>query len=152
MIAVGALGVGIWTVSVMASAPSLDEIAPIDHGETSVIFDSEGERLGYISSDEVRNEISLKNIPPALQQATIAIEDERFYEHSGVDLGAIVRAAFRNAEAGRTVEGGSTLTQQLARNLYITNPSATSSARFTRRSSPASSRTATPRTRSSSSI
>ena len=54
-----------------------------------------------------------------MQAATIAIEDERFYEHGGVDYEGIVRAAFKNLEAGKAVEGGSTITQQLVRNLYV---------------------------------
>ena len=54
-----------------------------------------------------------------MQAATIAIEDERFYDHSGVDYEGIVRAAFKNLEAGKAVEGGSTITMQLVRNLYV---------------------------------
>ena len=54
-----------------------------------------------------------------MQAATIAIEDERFYQHGGVDYEGIMRAAIKNLEAGKTVEGGSTITQQLVRNLYI---------------------------------
>ena len=56
------------------------------------------------------------------RQATIAIEDENFYEHDGVDVGAIVRAAVENAEAGEIKQGASTITQQLVRNLYIEDP------------------------------
>ena len=58
----------------------------------------------------------------ALRQATVAIEDERFYHHSGVDYNAIVRAGVRNLESGDTVQGGSTITQQLVRALYIKDP------------------------------
>ena len=54
-----------------------------------------------------------------MQAATIAIEDERFYKHGGVDYEGILRAAIKNIEAGKTVEGGSTITQQLVRNLYV---------------------------------
>ena len=54
-----------------------------------------------------------------MQAATIAIEDERYYEHGGVDYEGIVRAAFKNLEAGKAVEGGSTITMQLVRNLYV---------------------------------
>ena len=65
---------------------------------------------------------SSTNIPKSLQVATIAIEDEHFYEHGGVDYQAIVRAAIENVEAGKVKQGGSTITQQLARNLYIADP------------------------------
>ncbi len=54
--------------------------------------------------------------------ATVAIEDSRFYDHHGVDVEGVVRAAFSNLEAGEIKEGGSTITMQLARNLYITDP------------------------------
>ena len=53
-----------------------------------------------------------------LKQATVAIEDERFYKHKGVDYEGIIRAAVKNATAHKTVQGGSTLTMQLVRNLY----------------------------------
>ena len=58
----------------------------------------------------------------ALRAATVAIEDERFYKHKGVDYDAIVRAGVRNIESGKTVQGGSTITQQLVRALYIKDP------------------------------
>ena len=57
-----------------------------------------------------------------LRHATVAIEDENFYEHDGVDYEAIVRAAVENIEAGEVKQGGSTITQQLVRNLYIQDP------------------------------
>ena len=60
--------------------------------------------------------------PVDLRRATVAIEDERFYKHKGVDLNAIVRAGIKNLESGETVQGGSTITQQLVRALYIKDP------------------------------
>ena len=57
-----------------------------------------------------------------MRRATVAIEDERFYKHGGVDLNAIVRAGIKNLESGKTVQGGSTITQQLVRALYIKDP------------------------------
>ena len=56
---------------------------------------------------------------PLLAQATVAIEDKRFYSHSGVDYEGILRAAVKNLQEGEIVQGGSTLTQQLVRNLYM---------------------------------
>ena len=61
-------------------------------------------------------------MPERLRNATIAIEDENFYEHYGVDYGAVIRAAVENFEAGEVKQGGSTITQQLVRNLYIDDP------------------------------
>ena len=57
-----------------------------------------------------------------MREATVAIEDERFYEHEGVDFSAIIRAGVKNLESGDAVQGGSTITQQLVRALYIENP------------------------------
>ena len=57
-------------------------------------------------------------MPKVLQDATIAIEDERFYKHTGVDYEGIIRAAVKNATSHKTVQGGSTLTMQLVRKLY----------------------------------
>ena len=61
-------------------------------------------------------------MPADLRHATVAIEDERFYKHKGVDYNAIVRAGCKNLESGETLQGGSTITQQLVRALYIKDP------------------------------
>jgi len=122
MIAIGILSVGVWALSIAAEAPPIDELKPVDRSTSSQVFAADGSRLGYIQSDVVRTPVPLDNMPQELQDATVAIEDERFYEHSGVDPNAILRAALENIEAGKVVQGGSTITQQLVRNLYISNP------------------------------
>jgi penicillin-binding protein 1A len=122
VIAVGVLGVGIWVLSVVAKAPPIDELKPVDRSTSSQVFAADGSRLGYIQSDVVRTPVSIERLPRELQRATVAIEDERFYEHSGIDINAIARAAIENVEAGKIVQGGSTITQQLVRNLYISDP------------------------------
>ena len=71
--------------------------------------------------DEHRQDVALSEIPEHLQNAFVAIEDHRFYSHPGVDPIALARAAFRNVREPGTVEGGSTLTQQLARTLFLSN-------------------------------
>ncbi len=108
-----------YVLSVAASAPPLASLKPVDQGTSSSVYAADGSRLGFIQSDEIRTPIPLTRIPESMQAATIAIEDERFYEHGGVDYEGIVRAAVKNLEAGKTVEGGSTITQQLVRNLYV---------------------------------
>jgi penicillin-binding protein 1A len=122
VIAVGVLGVGIWVLSVVAKAPPIDELKPVDRSTSSQVFAADGSRLGYIQSDVVRTPVSIERLPKELQHATVAIEDERFYQHSGIDINAIARAAIENLEAGKIVQGGSTITQQLVRNLYISDP------------------------------
>ncbi|TML33635.1 MAG: glycosyl transferase, partial [Actinobacteria bacterium] len=61
-------------------------------------------------------------MPDSVRRATVAIEDKRFYHHGGVDFNGIVRAGIKNVTSGKTVQGGSTITQQLVRELYIKDP------------------------------
>lgn len=75
----------------------------------------------WFRMDERRHDVSIDNISPHLQHAFIAVEDHRFYRHPGIDPIAFGRAVFRNLRAADTVEGGSTLTQQLARTLFLSN-------------------------------
>ena len=65
--------------------------------------------------------VNLDNVPDYVPNAVIAIEDRRFYKHLGVDFGGLARAGVENVQAGRVVQGGSTLTQQLAKNLFLTH-------------------------------
>ncbi len=116
---IATLSVAGYVISVSASAPPLASLKPIDQGTSSAVYANDGTRLGFIQSDEIRTPIPLTRIPESMQAATIAIEDQRFYHHGGVDYEGIVRAAIKNLEAGKAVEGGSTITQQLVRNLYV---------------------------------
>jgi penicillin-binding protein 1A len=122
IMALGVMVFGMWVISVAAQAPPLSQLQPVDSGANSVIYAADGSRLGYIASDTARTPVPLDKIPEDLQKATVAIEDSRFYEHHGVDVEGVIRAAMSNLEAGHTVQGGSTITMQLARNLYITDP------------------------------
>ncbi|MEX1141814.1 MAG: transglycosylase domain-containing protein [Thermoleophilaceae bacterium] len=121
-VAIAGLSVAGYVIGIAASAPALSELKPHDKGENSVIFAADGSRLGYVKSDEIRTPIRWENMPQDMRDATVAIEDERFYEHTGVDYGAIVRAGIKNLESGKSLQGGSTITQQLVRALYIENP------------------------------
>jgi penicillin-binding protein 1A len=122
LLAVGTIGVVSWVLDVAAKAPSLAACKPVDKGGNSTLFAADGSKLGVIESEEARAPVSIDRIPKSLQRATVAIEDQRFYEHGGIDPEGIARAALKNLEAGKTVEGGSTITQQLVRNLCISNP------------------------------
>jgi penicillin-binding protein 1A len=124
-IALPVVGVGIWVLSVRADTPPLDQLKPVKEGSNSVVFAADGSRLGYIQSDTIRHPVSASRIPQVLDHATVAIEDEHFYEHGGIDYGAIVRAGWADLRAGEPVQGGSTITQQLVRNLYIADPEET---------------------------
>jgi penicillin-binding protein 1A len=111
-----------YVLAIAASAPDLSELKADDKGEISVVYAADGSRLGFVQSDILRRVIPFEDIPVEMRRATVAIEDERFWQHDGVDLNAIVRAGIRNLESGETVEGGSTITQQLVRALYIKDP------------------------------
>src|SRR4051794_4006116 len=111
-----------YVLAIAASAPDLSELKPADKGQLSVVYAADGSRLGFIQSDVLRRVIPWSDIPVDMRRATVAIEDERFYKHGGVDLNAIVRAGIKNLESGKTVQGGSTITQQLVRALYIKDP------------------------------
>jgi penicillin-binding protein 1A len=121
-VALAGIAVASWVLDVAAEAPSLASCKKIERSGNSAIFAADGSKLGLIDSDEARAPVSIERIPKQLQLATVAIEDQRFYEHGGIDPEGIARAALKNLEAGKTVEGGSTITQQLVRNLCIRNP------------------------------
>jgi penicillin-binding protein 1A len=121
-IMLAAIAVTSWVLDVAAEAPSLATCRKVDRSGNTAIYAADGSRLGLVDSDEARAPVSIRRVPKQLQLATVAIEDQRFYQHGGVDLEGIARAALKNLEAGRTVEGGSTITQQLVRNLCLHNP------------------------------
>ncbi len=112
-----AVAVG-WVITVANSAPSLDTRKPIDIGQTSRVFAADGTPLGFIGADILRQTVPDAKIPDTVGDATVAVEDKRFYKHKGVDFEGIVRAAVKNLESKKDVQGGSTLTMQLVRNLY----------------------------------
>jgi penicillin-binding protein 1A len=119
LLAVGA--VGAWVYSI-AHGVNINKLKPIHQGSNSVIYAADGTRLGVVQSDTIRQPVGASEIPKILREATVAIEDRNFYQHGGIDPEAIVRAAFEDLQAGAPVQGGSTITQQLVRNLYIANP------------------------------
>src|SRR3954453_16065797 len=123
MVGIGAVGAAAWVISVYNSAPSIASLRPITKGAVSKVYAADGSLLGVIHSDKIRQPVSSARIPQDLKDATVAIEDRRFYRHGGIDPSAIIRAGWEDLTAGgKPVEGGSTITQQLVRNLYIEDP------------------------------
>ncbi|MBA3585417.1 MAG: penicillin-binding protein, partial [Gemmatimonadetes bacterium] len=118
-LAIGGLSAVGYVVGIASSAPDLKTLKPQDPGRNSVVFAADGKRLGVIQNDILRFPINSSKMPQTVRDATVAIEDKRFYSHKGVDFEGIIRAAFKNASSGETVQGGSTLTMQLVRTLYI---------------------------------
>jgi penicillin-binding protein 1A len=116
--AIGALGVLGWVISVARTAPPLNTSKPLNLGATSRVYAADGTRLGFIQADVLRTPVASTDIPQNVKDATIAVEDRRFFEHQGVDFEGVVRAAVKNLENRHEIQGGSTLTMQLVRNLY----------------------------------
>src|SRR3954447_20776583 len=108
-----------YVVSIASSAPPLSALKERDPGSNSEVLAADGSRLGFIQASELRLPAKGNEFPEILKDATVAIEDRRFYKHKGVDYEGIVRAAFKNLASKKTVQGGSTITMQLARNIYI---------------------------------
>ena len=114
-----------WVISIYDSAPSIASLQPITKGDVSKVYAADGSLLGVIHSDNIRQPVDSEQMPDDLKEATVAIEDRRFYDHGGIDPSAIIRAGWDDLTAGATRQGGSTITQQLVRNLYIENPADT---------------------------
>jgi penicillin-binding protein 1A len=112
-----------WALNVYNEAPPLKNLKPVQKGRTSAIYTGDGKLIGYIHSENVRQPISGDEIPKILKNATVSIEDKNFWEHGALDYAGIARAAWKDALAGgKPVQGASTITQQLVRNLYIRHP------------------------------
>src|SRR6187431_55493 len=115
-----AAGIGA-TAGVFAygSSCDLDSLHPVLIGRNSFVYAADGSLLGSIPAERNRQPVAAEDMSPWVRKATIAVEDRRFFEHGGVDVEGIARAAVTDIKARGVVEGGSTITQQLVRNLYI---------------------------------
>jgi penicillin-binding protein 1A len=101
-----------------AGLPELEELRQLRQPERTQVYDRQGRVIEVLKDEQDRIVVPLSRISPILQQAVIAAEDARFYEHKGVDDRGIVRAAVTNLLSGEVSQGGSTITQQLVRNSY----------------------------------
>jgi penicillin-binding protein 1A len=104
-----------WSISDLPEIRTLESFAPF---ESSFVYSSDGKVLAELFVER-RNFISHYNMPDNVKNAFIAVEDKRFYSHPGIDIIGILRALYRNIRAKDIVEGGSTITQQLARMLFL---------------------------------
>jgi penicillin-binding protein 1A len=122
MLVAGGIAVA-WAINVYNSAPPLSSLKPVEKGRSSAIYAADGSLIGFIRSENVRQPVPAKALPEDLKNATVAIEDKGFWQHGALDPQGIARAAVKDLEAGgKPVQGASTITQQLVRNLYIQNP------------------------------
>ncbi|MFH1347117.1 MAG: PBP1A family penicillin-binding protein [Candidatus Margulisiibacteriota bacterium] len=107
-------------LQIINQLPDVEAINSYIPSETTMIFSSDGKVLARLHQEENRQVVPLSKISIFMQRAVIATEDPKFYSHHGLDFFGIIRAAIKNVVYGRIVEGGSTITQQLARNLFLT--------------------------------
>ena len=117
-IAAVAATVGLGAGTALSASCDLNTLRPVEIGQNSFVYASDGSLLGSIPAERNREPVSTRNMSPWLPKSTTAIEDRRFWEHGGVDYVGIARAAWKDLTAGKVLEGGSTITQQLVRNLY----------------------------------
>lgn len=122
LVIIGSGIVGGIILSIVKDTPKID---PTNINEsldqTSFILDPEGELIEKIQAPERRTVVTIDKMPKHLKDAFISIEDERFESHRGIDPRGIIASAADNLKAGRIVRGASTITQQLVKNVYLTN-------------------------------
>ena len=117
----GCLGIGVMK-GLIDDAPDISDVNIVPVGEATFVYDADGNQLQKLTApDSNRMPVDLDQIPKDLQYAVVAIEDERFYEHNGIDIRGILRAAVRGITTGTFSEGASTITQQLIKNNVFTD-------------------------------
>ena len=117
LVAVGvALGVG--ATAALTQGCTLNSLRPVEIGQNTFVYAADGSLLGSIPADHNREPVALDRMSKWLPVASVSIEDKRFWQHGGVDFVGIARAAWTDVTVGKKVQGGSTITQQLVRNLY----------------------------------
>jgi penicillin-binding protein 1A len=101
------------------SSCDLGSLQPVRQANSSLVYGANGSLIGVLPAIENRTAVVPNAISPWMPKATVAIEDRRFYHHGGIDPVGILRALVADVTAGRIVQGGSTITQELVRNLYL---------------------------------
>ena len=125
----GLLALVSWVFGIMMAVaqdlPSLEDRAQYANAENSVVYDVDGKRIATLTGQERRIFLDSSQISPTVKQAVVAIEDERFYDHRGIDFIGITRALYQDVLAGSAVQGGSTITQQFVKNALAAQNSRT---------------------------
>lgn len=116
-----AISLGIWVVQEYRAVAEKYDMANFQYQSSrrGAIYSADGVLLTYLYQQN-KDHVQLQQIAKPLQQAVLAIEDHRFYIHFGIDVLGTLRALYKDLTTGQAVEGGSTITQQLARNLFLT--------------------------------
>ena len=115
----GLVAGGVLYFHLKSSLPSVESLKTIELQQPMQIYTADGKLIGEVG-EQRRIPVKLENVPQRLQDAFLATEDSRFYEHHGLDPVGIARAIFVAVNNGGASQGASTITQQLARNFFLT--------------------------------
>ena len=115
----------------LSACSTHNDLRSLKLGENSFLYTVNHHFLGVVPSATNRQPLPLSQISPALPQATVAIEDARFWQHGALDYQGIARALYQDVTKGHVVQGGSTITQELVRNLYVGGEQRTLSRKIT---------------------
>ena len=120
LVAIASLAAGAGVIYALTrNLPTLDELQRREYAQNTVIYDRDGRIIAELHGAENRVVVKSDGISDVMKQATVAVEDQRFYEHHGVDAVGVARAMFENLKAGAVVQGGSTITAQYVKNAYV---------------------------------
>ena len=114
-----AAGIGVFR-GILSSTPTIRLSDVVAVGEATIVYDKEGNEIDqYVSTNSNRLSVGMDEIPDYLGKAFVAIEDQRFYQHNGIDVKGILRAGYQFLKTGgEEAQGASTITQQLLKNLF----------------------------------
>jgi penicillin-binding protein 1A len=122
LLAIIVLGLGAGAIFALSrNLPSLESMQKNPTAINTRIYDQHGVLIAELHGAENRTLVSSQQIPEVLKQATVAVEDQRFYEHHGIDFQSLFRAVVADIRAGSAVQGGSTITEQYVKNAYVGN-------------------------------
>lgn len=116
---IGVAGIATYLIVVTSNLPNIITVQDYEPLVVSQVYDRKGKKIGEFFREK-RILVPYEKIPKHIVQAFVSAEDDQFFEHGGINYQAILRALFANIKAGRKVQGGSTITQQVARSLLLT--------------------------------
>src|SRR5258707_14534353 len=120
LVAAGLLVIGLVIALAFPNLPSLQALTEYQPKVPLRVYSAEGVLIGEFG-EERRAVVSIAEVPPQLKAAILAAEDERFYQHAGIDYVGVLRAAYTNLVAGGRRQGASTITMQVARNFFLSS-------------------------------